>query len=407
MKKCTLFLTIIIFIFLSACQSASTEIPTPLIDTSLTLLPSSTSTPAFTPPNYPLSTPTALPLSVPEEIITLLNKYFDTRYKSIQNLHLEDFSSFIAETDEGQSFWEAEEKKLALEIEHARIYDLAYLQYEFFLGYEDILIDQSSESAKVFVIEGHDVVFEVSAPILSSQRNIAHEIELIQIDGQWKIKSDIYQDYLWRWLNTTGISPGELGEALMVLQEKSTSIFLPHNLPIEKISYNRQGAVDYAHQWSIASRPYNPDYYDFTELGGDCTNFVSQAIFEGGEIEMVFGSVHDIGTSGWYYYDISDRAMAWTWVDSLYDFIVDEQDIWGNKLIGYEVDVKDALAGDIMQFNWGADNIWNHSVLIISSENNKPNNLLLVAGHSPDVDNYPHTAMLYSDAFRFIHISSN
>ncbi len=404
MKK---YAFLIIIILLSACQSASTQTATPSPTASLTPQPNSTPIPVFTPTNPPPPTSTTSPLSVPEEIIALLNNYFDARYRSFQNLALEDFSPFIAETDEGQSFWEIEEKKLALEIEHARIYDLAYLQYEFFLEYDDFFIDQSTKSAKVILLEGHDVTFEVSAPLLSSQRNISHTIKLKKIDGQWKIESDLYEDYLWRWLNTTGMSTNELREELISLQEKPAKIIVLPNPPFEQITYNRQGAVDYAHQWATTSRPYNPNYYDFTELGGDCTNFVSQAIFEGGEIPMVFGGNHDIGTLGWYYYDINDRAVAWTWVDGLYNFIIHEQNIWKNQIVGYEVEAKDALAGDILQFNWGADTVWDHSVLLISSENREEDTPFhLIAGHSPDIDNYPHTALLYSDDFRFVHISS-
>ena len=37
--------------------------------------------------------------------------------------------------------------------------------------------------------------------------------------------------------------------------------------------YDRQAAVDYAHRWAYHR---NPDFYNFDELGGDCTNFASQ-----------------------------------------------------------------------------------------------------------------------------------
>ena len=37
--------------------------------------------------------------------------------------------------------------------------------------------------------------------------------------------------------------------------------------------YDRERAVAYAHQWAYSR---NPAYYDFSVLGGDCTNFISQ-----------------------------------------------------------------------------------------------------------------------------------
>ena len=42
--------------------------------------------------------------------------------------------------------------------------------------------------------------------------------------------------------------------------------------------YDRKAAVLYAHQWAYGR---NPAYYDYEELGGDCTNFASQCIFAG------------------------------------------------------------------------------------------------------------------------------
>ena len=43
--------------------------------------------------------------------------------------------------------------------------------------------------------------------------------------------------------------------------------------------YDRAKAVAYAHQWAYSR---NPAYYDFSAIGGDCTNFVSQCLRAGG-----------------------------------------------------------------------------------------------------------------------------
>ena len=43
--------------------------------------------------------------------------------------------------------------------------------------------------------------------------------------------------------------------------------------------YRREPALRYAARWAMGR---NPAYYDFTDLGGDCTNFVSQCLFAGG-----------------------------------------------------------------------------------------------------------------------------
>ena len=42
--------------------------------------------------------------------------------------------------------------------------------------------------------------------------------------------------------------------------------------------YDRRRAVEYALRWALSR---NPEYYDFEDIGGDCTNFVSQCLFAG------------------------------------------------------------------------------------------------------------------------------
>ena len=42
------------------------------------------------------------------------------------------------------------------------------------------------------------------------------------------------------------------------------------------MEYNRANAVAYAKKWAYGR---NPKYYDFSDLGGDCTNFASQCIY--------------------------------------------------------------------------------------------------------------------------------
>ena len=41
---------------------------------------------------------------------------------------------------------------------------------------------------------------------------------------------------------------------------------------MREIPYNRTAAVNYARKWALGR---NPAYYDFEEIGGDCTNFAS------------------------------------------------------------------------------------------------------------------------------------
>ena len=80
--------------------------------------------------------------------------------------------------------------------------------------------------------------------------------------------------------------------------------------------YNRKLAVEYAHKW-VHSR--NPKYYDYSDIGGDCTNFISQCIYAGSH---VMNYAKDMG---WYYINANNKAPAWSGVEFLYKFIINNK----------------------------------------------------------------------------------
>ena len=94
---------------------------------------------------------------------------------------------------------------MEIEIKHAKLRKLGYMQYKMFLDFKNFVF-LSSQSAVVTVVEGHDVVFEISKeisktnPIVSKMRNLQHTIAVSKVEGTWKILSDNYEDDLWRLL---------------------------------------------------------------------------------------------------------------------------------------------------------------------------------------------------------------
>ena len=75
---------------------------------------------------------------------------------------------------------------------------------------------------------------------------------------------------------------------------------------MEELNYNRQAAVSYARKWAFRR---NPNYYDFENLGGDCTNFASQCIYAGA------GVMNYTPVFGWFYKSANDRTASWTGVE--------------------------------------------------------------------------------------------
>lgn len=82
-----------------------------------------------------------------------------------------------------------------------------------------------------------------------------------------------------------------------------------------EIPYNRDHALTYARRWALSR---NPLFFDFSDQGGNCTNFVSQCLLAGCGVE------NDTPTFGWYYRSAEDRAPAWTGVGELFSFLTGE-----------------------------------------------------------------------------------
>ncbi len=103
------------------------------------------------------------------------------------------------------------------------------------------------------------------------------------------------------------------------------------------INYNRYAAVRYALKWAYSR---NPCFYDFQDIGGDCTNFVSQSLNAG------CGEMNFSQENGWYFISADDRAPAWTGVDFLRQFLLTNR---GAGVYGETSELSGLAAGDIIQ----------------------------------------------------------
>lgn len=75
-------------------------------------------------------------------------------------------------------------------------------------------------------------------------------------------------------------------------------------------TFSRSDAVDYMIDYY--TYPYNNDYIDFTNYGGDCTNYASQVMHAGG---ISFTSTSNNPTYEHWYYDGWDSTPSWILAD--------------------------------------------------------------------------------------------
>lgn len=158
-------------------------------------------------------------------------------------------------------------------------------------------------------------------------------------------------------------------------------------------NYNRQNAVDYAVKFAFSR---NPNYHNFDNLGGDCTNYISQCLYKGSNVQ------NSTAFPFWYYNNVNDRAPAWTGVEFLYNYLIQNKTLgpFGNltSLSGIEI-------GDIINLKFAGNSTFTHS-LIVSKINYpiKSYEDILVCAHTIDSLHRPLSNYKFID-IRFIHIN--
>ena len=155
--------------------------------------------------------------------------------------------------------------------------------------------------------------------------------------------------------------------------------------------YDRSAAVNYAAKWALRR---NPRFYDFENIGGDCTNFTSQCLLAGSGETMNFTP-----TMGWYYLDVNHRAPAWTGVVYLYNFLTTNH---GPGPYGTEAEILDVMPGDLCQLKFSGSVFQHTPVIVEVGDPPSPSNIL-VAAHTFDAWRRPLSSYSYTQ-LRFLHI---
>ncbi|MCL1918681.1 MAG: amidase domain-containing protein [Peptococcaceae bacterium] len=156
------------------------------------------------------------------------------------------------------------------------------------------------------------------------------------------------------------------------------------------VPYNREQALAYANKWALH---YNPRYYNFAKIGGDCTNFASQILYAGCGVMN-----HD--PYGWYYANVNRRSASWCSVEYLYKFLINNR---GCGPMGEEVDLRDIQCGDLVQLSLKGQR-FEHCPVVVGVQGPRSLASIFVASHTRDVYYEPLSNYKWAD-IRFVHIT--
>ena len=157
------------------------------------------------------------------------------------------------------------------------------------------------------------------------------------------------------------------------------------------VEYDRNAAVAYARKWAFRR---NPAYFDFQNIGGDCTNFASQCLYAG------VGVMNDTPDLGWYYQSLTNRAAAWTGVEYFYNFLTGNYEGVGDGAgpFAKAVSLSEIEIGDFIQFGRGTGDFY-HTPIVVGFSRGTP----LLAAHTYDAYNRLLTSYSF-ERLRCIHI---
>jgi cell wall-associated NlpC family hydrolase len=143
------------------------------------------------------------------------------------------------------------------------------------------------------------------------------------------------------------------------------------------MGYNRKSAVNYALKYGPEPNHHYQYFKIYGNLGGDCTNFVSQCLYEAG-IPMMRGNI-----APWWYQDPETWSVAWVNSHSLYWCL---RIRYENNLIGPKgkivSDVSELELGDLIFYEDEHHQI-DHSAIITGFKDGLPT----ITQHSPELVN--------------------
>ncbi|GAC1512139.1 MAG: hypothetical protein NVS2B16_14580 [Chloroflexota bacterium] len=152
---------------------------------------------------------------------------------------------------------------------------------------------------------------------------------------------------------------------------KPTSTPTPVGTPPPSSGYSGTTAASYADTyWST----YNSAYPTCANQGGDCTNFVSQALHAGG-ITMRMSPPYS-GNAAWY---IMSNGGQWSystpWVNAQDNSIFALQSLPGVTQVASYIGIAPgqtvathAVQGDVVLYDWNNDGIYDHEAVISTAD---------------------------------------
>ena len=345
---------------------------------------------------------------VPVEVMKTITSYMDAYYMSLAKLETQDVSGLFS----SDNMASISEKAISLLVDVRKLYDFDMHIYGGHYDLKVINYREENEKYRVDILEDDYLNFAYLNGIESS----AYDIEnYFVIDSDYKI-SDLekVQGYYLSFYDEKEKSLDEVYNYFMrqlkdmieynteVLWKKAQSAPYQSKLSY-KNGYDRSKASEYSYKYY---HDRNPIWYNFTDEGGNCQNYASQSMLEGGIV------MDNEGEQQWKCYiedpqydpEINEeetaygRSRSWVNVGFFYEYAKN------NEGKGMVADTKVNLyylePGDIIIVG---NSSLAHTVIVSKVVNGH----ILVNSNSIDMKDYPIEAYVYTNITPIKILGSN
>jgi Putative amidase domain len=312
-----------------------------------------------------------------------------------------DLSSYISD----EAFKEYISKKLYIMDKRYDEFNLHVGNYKHKYNYSSIDIDGNVAYIDVSVEKEYKYKFLEE----STNEIIDYSIKLENINNKWLIKEGISND-LWDFAINNENNRNEaidLDEFIKreeeaiekdkaELKEDLNQSMATYTTEINMLTgydFNRTAMREYARRHY--NNP-NKAFYDFTKIGGDCTNFTSQIIHAGG------APMDSEGKYKWYYYSLNSRSPSWTGVMFLYDYLINNDGLGPHAV---DSDFFNVITGDVIQIDFNGDNIYTHSPSVVQPYIKGSGDLYTLTVAARTYDFYNRPILTYPGVKRYIHLT--
>ncbi|MGG5461970.1 amidase domain-containing protein [Clostridium sp. B9] len=210
----------------------------------------------------------------------ILHELFKNRNIAVLNNDLEELKKFY-DLDKKPSLWayESENKKIKYLNNWSQKQGVAFNEIKSKVKVKKVKEREPNLYGVICIVSTEFTYYYLNDPLSNNTFRLGtyHYLNLKEEDGRYVLTKEWYTDPFADSLDLNNIKSDEI-----------KSHILNSTKPSYELDERTQKAVDYAHSNCGAAADeelgfnYNKNYTDFNPEGGDCANFASQILYEGG-----------------------------------------------------------------------------------------------------------------------------